>query len=41
MDLLSSLATKFSFQTTYHLNVGEIFFPKIYSVAWFRLRVIL
>ena len=29
---VSSLATK-SFQTTYHLNVEEISFPKLYTVA--------
>ena len=37
---VSSLATKFLSQTTYCQNVQEISFPKIYIVAWFRLRVI-
>ena len=38
---ISSLVKKFSFQTTYHLKVEEIFFPKIYIAAWLRQRVIL
>ena len=38
---VSFLATKFLSQTTYYRNVKEISFPKIYIVAWFRLRVIL
>ena len=38
---VSSLPTKFLSQTTYYQNVQEIPFPKIYIVAWFRLRVIL
>ena len=40
-DSVSCLATKFSSQTTNHLKVKEIFFPKIYIVEWFRPRVIL
>ena len=38
---VSSLATKFSSQTTYYQNAKEISFSKIYIVAWFRLGVIL
>ena len=37
---VSFLATKFLFQITYYQNVQEISFPKIYIVAWFRLKVI-
>ena len=37
----SSSDTNVSSQTTYHLNVEEIPFPKMYIVAWFRQGVIL
>ena len=38
---VSFLPTKFSSQTTYGLNVEEIFFSKIYTVAWSRSKVLL